>query len=111
MRSLGSPTFTMRTRRIGKGYAIPSEVHKTLEAIRNGAITGAYQIHAYMNADDDSATNVVAWGIAHRVQLFQWAQERMQISATEDKQRQQKQEFGHVCFNEIPNDILIRYTN
>lgn len=108
---LGSPTFTIRQQRIGQNYQLDSEYAKTLLAVQRGAITAAYQVHAYMNANDDTADCVVAYGVADRVKLYTWLAENpgaIGMNKTQDPQRQQTQVFGFVRFCDIPKDILIK---
>lgn len=103
-------TFTIRDQRIGRGYSCDSELEKTIEAERTGAITAAYQLHAYMDVDEGPADAVVRWGLAKRVALFQWIKEHPEqcgSSQTQDYRRQQIQTFPYVRFSVLPTTILV----
>ena len=107
----GSPTFTIRRLRVGQGYAVQSELDKTIQAEQRGAITAAYQLHAYMNVNDGPATHAVAWGLARRVPLFKWAIANEHLCAsrsTSDAMRRQQQIFLAVPFNVLAPDVLCR---
>lgn len=110
-RVIGAPTFTIRNLRVGRGYTTQSELDKTIQAEQSGAITAAYQLHAYMNVNDGDATHAVAWGLARRVPLFQWVranEDKCVHKKASDEIRRQQQLFIAVPFNVLPPDILHR---
>jgi hypothetical protein len=110
MSQWGVPTFTIRNQRIGQGYVFDSELSKTIEAEQRGAITAAYQLHAYMDVDRGDATSAVAWGLARRVALFRWAKDNLaecHDRSTEDIGRGQQQTFIAVPFNILPRTVLV----
>lgn len=114
MRNWQSPTFTVRNQRIGQHYIYESELEKTIEAERRGAITAAYQLHAYVDVDDGPAHTVVAWGVAKRVLLFEWIKAHKDdpaicpCRAARDNGRDQTQTFFCPPFSHLPTDILVR---
>lgn len=105
-RSFGAPTFTIRDKRIGRTYQAESELNKTIAAVERGAITAAYQVHAYM---DKNETRVAACAIAHRIPLFRYAllHASSMWRETRDPQRGQTQRFAYIPWNRLSNDIMI----
>ncbi len=100
-------TFTIRMVRIGEDYTTDSEYRKTLEAIRCGGITAAYQYHCYVNrAKEDwpnnPPTEVLCYGLAKRIELFRYLRDHPEaIEFNTARDSDQEQRFGYVRFDQI----------
>lgn len=105
----GFETFTVRAQRTGPGYSHESELGKALRAAASGAFTAQYQLHAYMSRDGQT---VVAWGLAHRVELFRLIERGapgVRTNRAHDPEARQWQEFKFVEFKLVPSPIMVRY--
>lgn len=108
-------TFTVRTDRKGADYCVPSELFKTIMAVKKGAITAAYHYHAYVdcNADDwpnVKPTKLLSYGLVKRIPFFRWVWDNrfeLLFNETEDKKRIQTQQFKCIPYSQVPQEYIV----